>query len=347
MKLSMTTKLRYNRRMKLVEVTDKAQWDSYVGSARHGHPLQLWGWGQAKEGNGWSAHRLAYVDDSKWLGVAQILMWNIPRTRRYIAYVPRGPVVDPGSEAARKMLAELAEWARLQKAIYLRVEPAWTKGSFGKGWARARNSLQMFQTYTIDLERSEDELFAAMGRKHRQYIRQADRNGVSISVATEGDIDSIYQVYEDTAQRAGFGLHGIDYYRNLLGSLGSYNYVYVARFEDKIVAFLWLAGAGATAYELYGGMDTVAGKVHANYLLKWRAITDMKKAGYAVYDFNGRVTAGVAGFKAGFGPTETDYVGTYDYPLNRAGYVAWERLWPLAKPLGRLIRSRRKKGASS
>jgi peptidoglycan pentaglycine glycine transferase (the first glycine) len=61
----------------------------------------------------------------------------------------------------------------------------------------------------------------------------------------------------------------------------------------------------------------------------------MQAAGHEVYDFNGRLNEGVSRFKEGFGPDETDYVGTYDYPLNRAGYQLWEHLWPVAKRVGR------------
>jgi hypothetical protein len=40
---------------------------------------------------------------------------------------------------------------------------------------------------------------------------------------------------------------------------------------------------------------------------------------------------------AGFGPDETDWVGTYDYPFNKVGYALWEHLWPVAKPIGRRL----------
>jgi len=75
----------------------------------------------------------------------------------------------------------------------------------------------------------------------------------------------------------------------------------------------------------------------ANYFLKWRAITDMKAAGFTIYDFNGRLNEGVSRFKDGFGPDETNYIGTWDYPLNKLGYQLWERLWPMAKPIGRQL----------
>jgi peptidoglycan pentaglycine glycine transferase (the first glycine) len=112
----------------------------------------------------------------------------------------------------------------------------------------------------------------------------------------------------------------------------------MAYYEEKPVAFLWLAGAGRTAYELYGGVNTQGAEIKANYALKWEAIRAMQAAGYSIYDFNGRLNEGVSRFKDGFGPDETNYIGTYDYPLNTVGYRLWESLWPLAKGVGRSLK---------
>ena len=316
--------------------TDRATWDGYVGSQQWGHPLQLWGWGEAKSGNGWSAHRLALVNEAgEWQAAAQVLLWPIPKLGRFIAYVPRGPVAEPGSSEARKVLNALAKWAREHQALYLRIEPAWKSGKPGKGWVKAKHHLQMAETFTIDLRKSEDELQAPMSRKHRQYIRKAERDGVTVEVSH--DTGPMYGLYALTAARAGFGIHDRAYYEKLAAELGKNSILYYARFEDRPVAFLWLAVAGRTVYELYGGVNGEGGDLKANYWLKWRAIMDMKAAGLEIYDFNGRLNEGVSRFKDGFGPDETDWIGTYDFPINRVGYQVWEQLWPVAKPLGRRL----------
>ncbi|HSX01497.1 MAG TPA: peptidoglycan bridge formation glycyltransferase FemA/FemB family protein [Candidatus Saccharimonas sp.] len=325
--------------MQLLEWTDKAPWDEYVAGHAWGHPLQLWGWGEVKRSSRWVPHRLVLMDGEAWVGAVQVLLWPIPRMGRFIAYVPRGPVVEP--EHAAELLRALQAWAREQNALYLRVEPAWTKAIRPKGWMQGRHSVQLAQTYTIDLAKSEDELLEPMARKHRQYIRKAERDGVSIGRETAGDLAAMYELYQETARRAGFGIHGREYYEGLLRELGERNYLYYARYEGRPVAFLWLAAAGPVAYELYGGVNETGQEQKANYLLKWRAMTDMKALGCRVYDFNGRLNEGVSQFKQGFGPDETDYVGTWDYSLSRAGYLVWEHLWPVVKAVGRRMAKRR------
>jgi peptidoglycan pentaglycine glycine transferase (the first glycine) len=276
--------------MQLIEVTDRTQWDEYVSGHPYGHPLQLWGWGEAKSDNRWTAQRLAWSDGQDWQAAAEVLLWPIPKLGRYIAYVPRGPVVAPEHSAA--VLAALAVWAREHRALYLRVEPAWRSAKWGRGWVKARHHLQMNETYTIDLTKSEDDLLAVMSRKHRQYIRGAERDGVSVVQVTDGNLDAMFRIYQETAARAGFGIHPRDYYERLYAALGPANELFYAVYEGQPVAFLWNAVAGVTAYELYGGMDDVAAKIHANYLLKWTAFTTAQGEGYTLYDFNGRVWPG-------------------------------------------------------
>ena len=134
-----------------------------------------------------------------------------------------------------------------------------------------------------------------------------------------------------------------DAYVDVQGGLALDAPTWLEEIEGQAEAFLWVVQGGGVAFELYGGA-TERGAAHkANYALKWRAIAEARRDGCALYDLNGRLSAGIDQFKGGFGGQETDYVGTYDLPLRRASYAAWRAVWPLAKPLGRelLRRDRR------
>ncbi len=323
--------------MKLTVIDDRGQWDGFVGSSPYGHPLQLWGWGEVKRLNHWRPVRLGFVTGNQVQAGAQMLLWTVPKLGRTIAYIPRGPVVEPGSPLARQLLKELAEYAKAEKAIYLRIEPAWTQHEPPKPWRRSRQTILMDQTYTFDLTRSEDEIMMAMKHKTRQYVRKSSGELVFELDESGQYLKQVYEIYGQTAARAGFGLHSFNYYQEIFTHLGQANRLFVAKSGDAVVAFLWLAVAGETAFELYGGINDQGSELKANYGLKWEAITRLKAAGLKVYDFNGRLEGGVSRFKAGFGPTETDYVGSYDLPFSRGMYLAWDRLWPVAKPLGRQI----------
>lgn len=334
--------------MQLQPITDRHQWDAFATAHPWSHPLQLWGWGETKATSNWSAHRLALVDHSGTLVAgAQILMWPIPKVGKYVAYIPRGPIVDPANPLAQQLLSELARWCRDHKALYLRIEPTWQHTALGPGWVKAKHHIQLPATYVIDLQLDEAELLQRMGHKHRQYIRKSEREGVSVTRHTGDDLQPMLDIYAQTAKRANFGIHGSTYYHTLHRQLGAQSHLYYAYHQDKPVAFLWLATAGSTAYELYGGVTEDGQLAKANYTLKWRAITDMKAAGYTIYDFNGRLNEGVSHFKEGFGPNAIDYIGTWDHPFNPIGYRAWENLWPLIKRAGRTLAKRRTAGSDA
>ena len=68
--------------------------------------------------------------------------------------------------------------------------------------------------------------------------------------------------------------------------------------------------------EAYGGMTDAGAEARANYLLKWTAIADFAREGFAVYDMWGLATGGIRQFKEGFGGEEIEYVGARDLGLR-------------------------------
>lgn len=315
--------------MNLSEITDPAEWDQFVQDHPYGHPLQLWAWGELKRHNGWRVVRLRSGEFG-----AQVLMF--PVMQKVVAYIPRGPLCPPSARPTMALLSELSNWARQQNAIYLKIEPTWPTADMPAGWKPSKEEILLSHTYTIDLTKSEDDILAAMRSKTRQYIRQAERNGVSIErVDKNGDLSDFWRVYRDTATRAGFGLHALDYYRKLHQLYADNSRLYYARIDNKVEAFLWVVSGAGTALELYGGVTDKGGDEKANYLLKWHAIKAAQAAGDKLYDFSGRLNDGVSQFKAGFGPDETNYVGSYDKVLKPLYYVGWNTLLPALKPLGR------------
>jgi len=321
--------------MKLTAVHDQGAWDSLVQASPQAHPLQLWGWGELKRQNGWTPHRLVEAEGA---AVAQMLVWSVPRLGWKLAYVPRGPLTaGPDVET----LSALAEYAAGIGAFTLQVEPSWSAESSTpiNGWQECKRPILMSETFVLDLSIDEADLMAQMARKTRQYIRKSASEGVRVELDRDGRyLDQALEVYQQTATRAGFGLQAESYYKKLLDELGGSNRLFVALIDDKVEAFLWLATAGTTAFELYGGVTGIGEAKRANYTLKWSAIQQMKAAGITYYDFNGNLHDGVGRFKQSFGPRLVEYRHSLERVLKPAQFQTFRRLWPLAKPLGRLLR---------
>lgn len=318
---------------------DREQWDDYVLDHK-GHPLQLWGWGETKALHGWHVERLlAYDLDSKIVGAAQVLVRKLPWPFKSLAYVPRGPIV--ANDVAPNILEALANYCRSQYgSVALSIEPDWVElPTLPKGWKQGRNTILIPQTLILDLQKSEEELLAPMSKKTRQYIRKSStEEGVEIhQVKSREELEKCLQVYKETARRAGFALHGDDYYYDVFEHLGEASPVFAAYKDGWPIAFLWLAISSETAFELYGGMNDEGQTLRANYALKWYAITKMREWGIARYDMNGLVSDGVSNFKRSFADHEDRLVGTYDKSLSPF-YLVWSVLLPFGKKVIRSLK---------
>lgn len=331
-----------NTRMELREIRDAREWDGLVAGHPFGHPLQCWGWGEVKKATGWRAARLAVFEGGDFRGGAQVLTRPIPGVPLAMSYAPRGPVIAPqDADTLRTLATALRTHARSQRAIFCKVDPAWPADTPHDlalaGFRPSGETVQVTETYTIDLRQTEDAILAGMRSKTRQYIRKAEREETDIVRDTTGEhLGACYAIYEETARRAHFGLHPRAYYDDLFREYpADRQYLYVAYRQGVPLSFLWMVCAGRQAVEFYGGVADAGQELKSNYLLKWHAIREMKSAGNEVYDLNGRVNEGISQFKQGFGPAETSWIGPYDAVYFPLLYSAWTRGLPMARRLAR------------
>lgn len=321
--------------MSAVEVTDAAIWNDVVNSCL-GNPLQLWGWGELKAHHNWEARRFAVYDNDELIGGFQVIFRSIPIIKRKLAYIPRGPFAKPD-----KWLQVLGQVPSVLKQVTgvlgVVIEPDMEGQSLASPWRPSSQTILMHHTLRLDLTQSEDQLLEAIDTKRRYDIRKSTKNLSDIRVLTKPDeIDQVLTIYEETAQRAGFGLHGRDYYRDIVKYMQDNSVIIGACNGDNVVAFTWYAVSHSTAFELYGGIDQHGQRLRANYGLKWWGITHFKQAGVRTYDFNGLVSDGVSNFKRSFAKHENDLIGTYTYSFSPL-FTVWWQLQPLAKRIVRLL----------
>lgn len=314
----------------------REEWDEMVLEFG-GHPLQLWGWGELKAAHNWQVERYVVNEDKATIGLAQVLIRQLPRPFGALLYIPRGPVMQAGRE--EEVLNALVGYLKQHHhAVGLQIEPDLDMLTTPKGWRLSKNTILISRTLILDLKSSEDELLAAMSKKTRQYIRKSTKEPLAIKRVTARDeIEKCLVIYKQTADRAGFRLHDDQYYYDVHDKLGESSVIFASYEGDAPVAFLWLTVSGRTAFELYGGVNDEGQRLRANYALKWHAITKTKEWGIERYDMNGLLNDGVSTFKQGFAAHETMLAGTYDHPLSPL-YFVWTKLLPLAKKVFRAIK---------
>ena len=93
----------------------------FVRQQRSASFLQTPAWAKVK--SEWRAESLGWFDDDRPVGVALVLYRQLPKVRRYLAYVPEGPVVDWESEDLRRWLHPMTEHLRAQGAFGVRMGP--------------------------------------------------------------------------------------------------------------------------------------------------------------------------------------------------------------------------------
>lgn len=323
----------------VAECQEASKWDDIILDLG-GHPLQLWGWGEAKAAHHWTATRVVFSDNETIVGAAQILCRQLPWPFRRLSYVPRGPTYTDGNKQA--VYESLATYVQQHlPGTVLTVEPDSMDPPDAQGWRVSKDTILIPRTLILQLDDIEETLLAAMTKKTRQYIRKSSREGIVIrQVSSKEALDECLEIYHQTASRAHFALHDDQYYYDVHDKLGDASVIFAAYEGETIVSFVWLTISARTAFELYGGMNDRGQELRANYALKWHAVTTCKRWGLERYDMNGLLNDGVSTFKQGFASHEDMLAGTFDYPLSPL-YVVWATLLPRVKAVLRRSKSLR------
>ena len=319
--------------LRAFQVTDPEAWNRFVESARYHSFPQLWEWGEVRAAAGWRPVRLAVgTSPDRPVAGAQLLLRRVPLTGWHLAYVPRGPIGALDEPATRVALhSALRALGRDEKIAPGRADPearpdtAYGRALLGPPW-RAAPKVQPPTTRIIDLTVGEDALRAGLKRKHRQYVSKAEREGVAIerfdgssaASAIGSALSDFNRIYQFTAHRAGFVARDPSYYERVWAAFAPTRRVRLtfATLRGERVATIFHFTCGDRAVETYGGMTDAGADARANYLLKWTAIGDFARDGFAVYDMWGLATGGIRRFKEGFGGGEIEYVGARDLSLR-------------------------------
>lgn len=315
-------------------------WDALVAENPRGSYLQTGGWARVKAANGWAMRRVLAETPDGPIG-AQILLRRPRPVPWTFGYAPRGPVATAWTEESlRDLVVALRAEARISidRLSHVRIDPeveldgpddpdGATRRALSAVGFRPAPPIQPDRTRIVDLRAPEDALWSDLRKKWRQYVNRARAEPVDVRAAEADELDAFFEIYRETAARAGFLIRTAAAYRDVWDAFrpaGRATLLFAVDRDGTPLATLFLVSCGGRVVEPYGGMTATGALLRANYLLKWEAILRAKAAGATTYDMWGLAHPGIEQFKTGFGGREVRYVGAWDLVLDRIGREAYE-----------------------
>lgn len=336
--------------------SDPSRWNRLVDESPSSYFSQLWEWGEVQRSMGWDPWRLELLPDGSHGGApiaaAQLLVKRLPGTAWGVAQAPRGPVLGRTADDWARFVVALKRWARENHIATLIIDPdVGPESDLGRALMRppweAAPMLGEPICHIVDLL-PEAELWANVRRKHREWIRRAERGDIDIrwidGQSSDADADlantHFQQVYGVIAKRIGIPLMSPDYYQliwNTFRAAGRAHMVTAVANGMPVGAMLHLT-CGDEMIWYAGGQTAEGANAGVGKLLVWRSMVRATELGSRRYNMWGTVTEGLAHYKLGFGAREESYIGTRWMPVNRPVDLLVRAAWRARRLVRRLRR---------
>ena len=206
-----------------------------------------------------------------------------------------------------KIYTEFTKYLKKNNFIFFRVEPSFVNLK-SKILNHKSSDVNPRATIILDLQKTEDELLAAMHEKTRYNIRLASKK--DLKIVRLKDLNVLMSLMKKTGERDKFRLHSENHYKQVLSSpsvcqlsveIETTDYGLqttavnggdsVVRSPSAVdhpsIATAVFVGFGDTFTYLFGASDYEYRNLMAPYLLQWEGIKLGKRLGYKFYDFFG------------------------------------------------------------
>ena len=267
---------------------------------------------------------------------AKIIKHDLPLGRNYL-YIPHGPEMDFNTMMGgfkgptRSFIDYLLNLGLQEKSIFLKAEPLTGNVAqmlVGVGFKRVNKEVQPSKTVLINIQESDINLLSAMHHKTRYNIKVAENHGATVEESK--DTATFWRLLKKTTARDEFSSHPKDYYEKLLnfnwGNDGPKVKLFLAKYQDKPAAAAIVLIYNGTGYYLHGASDYEYRAMMAPFMLHWRIIQLLRKAGIENYDLWGidaKKWPGVTRFKLNWGGRVLDRPGSFDLPISKLWYSAY------------------------
>ncbi len=259
-------------------------------------------------------------------------------------YALKGPGTANPSKL-NNLLDELKDFAKKQHVFLFKCDPEIPlkeKAKLSKELIKTTDIQTNIHTVLVDLNKSESTILKDLPQKGRYAINRAKKDGVKVVAvdANTKNCEIMFNLLNETANGAGFSLKPKSYYFSYWKRLShlKMGQLFFAKFENKVVASAFVMILGKKATYKDGASNRKKETYGASYLLQWEAMLWAKEKGALSYDLCGSPASWeiknqehpyyrIGKFKTQFNKEVTDYVGTYDFSINKVKYIIWSRFF--------------------
>ncbi len=189
-------------------------------------------------------------------------------------------------------------------------------------------------------EQADMELLASLGKKARNAITRAARDGIVVTraAATNEECAALYRLLQETAEGR-FVLRSEQYYREFWQRFqrSGDGQVFLAHRDGELVAGAFAMGLGQKTTYKDGASVRAKSGYGASHALQWEVLRWANERGATVHDLCGAPPAGrvddkthplhgVGQFKRSFSAEITDYPGAFDLPVKPRAFALWTKL---------------------
>jgi lipid II:glycine glycyltransferase (peptidoglycan interpeptide bridge formation enzyme) len=259
-----------------------------------------------------------------------------------VLYVPYGPVAG-SLEAFDAALGSLKDLAHVCGAAFVRIEPV--DAGFGpqeapallrsRGLRPAPVNQQPELSWIIDLQQDFKDVLAGMKPVNRNLYRNIHKKGVTFRASKDpADIRVLLNFLHLTAERNGFKPQSDEYLTQVARSLmpAGAATLYIAELHGGPIAAALVYDSADTRTYAHAALDSTHRKLSAGIPLLVTLIAEAKDKGLKYVDLWGIAPAdqpdhkwaGFTAFKKSFGGREVAYPGTWDLPVKKLRYGAYQ-----------------------
>jgi FemAB-related protein (PEP-CTERM system-associated) len=195
---------------------------------------------------------------------------------------------------------------------------------------------------TLDLAPDPQTLWNAFTSKHRNNIRRAEKNGLTVKSGGLDLLPPFYDVMQQSWHSLGTPLYALSYFENILKALPEHTRIFVCHRGDEPVGVAFNGYFEGTVEGMWAGGTPLSRPLQANYVLYWEMIRDACTHGFRSFHLGRSTTeSGSEDFKRKWNAQSQQLYWYFhvpgggampavnvDNPKYKLAIAAWQRMPP-------------------